>query len=186
MKIVFFVFVFSLFGNKLAFQNITRIRLFYAQEGTYAPVEVSCDPDSFICFLAEDGNVLTTYSDIFIVQFQKMYQRLLPGDSTMTVDPRIMTVVSYEENILNDIICWGEYFGINRNGQIMQDCDSLLNLIKTKIGWSNYTQEVEEAGVIIRLLSKGDNDILSLLISHINEVIIAALDDIPRYERILQ
>lgn len=108
-----------------------------------------------------------------------MYQRLLPGDSTMTVDPRIMTVVSYEENVPNDTIYWGEYFGINRNGQIMQDCDSLLNLIKTKIGWSHYTQDVEEAGAIIRLLSKCDNDILSLLISHINEVIIATLDDIP-------
>ncbi len=44
---------------------------------------------------------------MFIAQFQDLYSRLSHSDSTFLIDPRIMTVVSYEESIPNDTLYMG-------------------------------------------------------------------------------
>ena len=144
MKLILVTFVFLLFSNSLTSQDITKIRFIYGQEGALMPIAASCDI-SFIAQFGEDLNILTTYDGMFIAQFQDLYSRLSHSDSTFLIDPRIMTVVSYEESIPNDTLYMGEYFGIIKNGNRMQDNDSLLNLVKTKIGWTQYTRNVIEA-----------------------------------------
>jgi len=116
---------------------------------------------------------------MFIAQFQDLYSRLSHSDSTFLIDPRIMTVVSYEESIPNDTLYMGEYFGIIKNGNRMQDNDSLLNLVKTKIGWTQYTRNVIEAISIIEFLPYFDDDIAKILMSNINETFFATLNKLP-------
>ena len=98
MKLILVTFVFLLFSNSLTSQDITKIRFIYGQEGALMPIAVSCDI-SFIAQFGEDLNILTTYDGMFIAQFQDLYSRLSHSDSTFLIDPRIMTVVSYEESI---------------------------------------------------------------------------------------
>lgn len=168
-------------SNNLASQDINKIRFIYGQEGTYVPIAVSCDL-SFISRFGEDLNILTTYDDIFLARFQDLYSRLLPSDSTCLIDPRIMAVVSYDESIPNDTLYMGEYFGINKNGNCMQDSDSLLNLVKTKIGWTQHTRNVVEAKSIIRFLSYSDDDIVKILMSNIDKAFFVTLNQLPVIE----
>ena len=173
MKLILVTFVFLLFSNSLTSQDITKIRFIYGQEGALIPIATSCDI-SFIAQFGEDLNILTTYDGMFIAQFQDLYSRLSHSDSTFLIDPRIMTVVSYEESIPNDTLYMGEYFGIIKNGNRMQDNDSLLNLVKTKIGWTQYTRNVIEAISIIEFLPYFDDDIAKILMSNINETFLRA------------
>ena len=121
MKLILVTFVFLLFSNSLTSQDITKIRFIYGQEGALIPIAASCDI-SFIAQFGEDLNILTTYDGMFIAQFQDLYSRLSHSDSTFLIDPRIMTVVSYEESIPNDTLYMGEYFGIIKNGNRMTHC----------------------------------------------------------------
>lgn len=178
MKLILVTFVFLLFSNSLTSQDITKIRFIYGQEGTLIPIAASCDI-SFIARFGEDLNILTTYDGIFIAQFQDLYSRLSHSDSTFLIDPRIMTVVSYEESIPNDTLYMGEYFGIIKNGNRMQDNDSLLNLVKTKIGWTQYTRNVIEASSIIKFLSYSDDDIVKILMSNIDKTFFVTLNKLP-------
>ena len=90
-----------------------------------------------------------------------------------------MTVVSYEESIPNDTLYMGEYFGIIKNGNRMQDNDSLLNLVKTKIGWTQYTRNVIETNSIIKFLSYSDDDIVKILMSNIDKTFFVTLNKLP-------
>ncbi len=90
-----------------------------------------------------------------------------------------MTVVSYEESIPNDTLYMGEYFGIIKNGNRMQDNDSLLNLVKTKIGWTQYTRNVIETNSIIKFLSYSDDDIVKILMSNIDKTFFLTLNKLP-------
>lgn len=116
---------------------------------------------------------------MFIAQFQDLYSRLSHSDSTFLIDPRIMTVVSYEESIPNDTLYMGEYFGIIKNGNRMQDNDSLLNLVKTKNRLDTIYPDVIEAISIIEFLPYFDDDIAKILMSNINETFFATLNKLP-------
>ena len=61
----------------------------------------------------------------------------------------------------------------------MQDNDSLLNLVKTKIGWTQYTRNVIEASSIIKFLSYSDDDIVKILMSNIDKTFFVTLNKLP-------
>lgn len=177
MKLILVVCAFFMYSNSLSSQDIANIKFIYGIEGTSLPISASCEPNNFMSCFGDDLNFLTTYSDLFIEKFQKRYQELSPIDSTGIIDPRIMAIISYKEEIPNDTIYLGEYFGIYKNKQFMQNDTLLLNLIKTKIGWTYYTENTEIADSIIKLLSAYDDEFIKSFVSHINRTFTSSLKE---------
>lgn len=136
-RILIIALIVSLSGTLIS-KEISNIKLVYGLEGTHLMVSASCTPESFDSNFCEDINFLTTYDEIFIEQFNDLYEKLLyRKDSIKNIDPRIMTIIYYKDSISNDTIYFGEHYGISRNGILLQDNEDLLNLIKQKIGWVN-------------------------------------------------
>lgn len=102
-------------------------------------VSAKCTLESFEFSFGDDINFLTTYDGTFINQFENLYEKLLPrNDSIKDIDPRILTIIFYKDSTANDTIYFGEHYGISRNNKLFQDSDSLLRLVKRKIGWTEY------------------------------------------------
>ena len=171
MKRYFFMMLFVLLSKTLAGKDIDKIKLVFGAEGTFLPISASCSPESFNFSFGVDINFLTTYDDIFIREFSSLYKGLLPkneDDSIDAFDPRIMTVIIYRDySIPNDTICLGEFYGISFNGELMEDNEALLNLVKRKIGWNRINRKSEFMKDIQSLKRYYSNDLLLLSIDHI-------------------
>lgn len=141
MKQVNFILtvVFCLLGGVTIAKDTNRIKLVYGSEGTLLPVSAQCTPESFSFSFGDEINFLTTYDDFFVNRFLNLSEILSPkdpNDSIQFIDPRIMAIVMYgDSTIKNDTICFEEYYGICKNGTLMEDNNALLNLVKKKIGW---------------------------------------------------
>lgn len=128
-----------LLSGTLVSKDISKIKIVYGAEGTHLMVSAKCTPESFDFSFGDDINFLTTYDDAFIHQFKKLQEKLLPiNDSIKGIDPRILTVVFYKDSTANDTIYFGEHYGISCNDTLFQDNDSLLSLVKRKIGWTEF------------------------------------------------
>lgn len=138
VRIISLTVLFFLLNMKIQGQEILRIKFVYGSEDYSLPMVASCTPSSFSFCFEEGLNFLITYDKIFVDNFSKKYQKLHPQDSNkiaLEIDPRIMSIIEYSNDIPNDTVCFGKYHGVCKNGSLMEDDKELLILVKQKIGW---------------------------------------------------
>lgn len=138
-KIIYLFILAFLLNTKMYSQDIFSIKFVYGNEETSLPLVASCTVESFSFCFEDELNFLTTYDKQFINQFSKLYKELKlknKNDSLSEINPQIMSIIYYDdESIPNDTVCFGKSCGICKNSVIMEDDNTLLTLIKKKIGW---------------------------------------------------
>lgn len=70
---------------------------------------------------------------VFLNKFGLFIKELLPDSTCSGIDARIIGIIYYQDSYHQDTICLGEYWGIDLNGNFMQDNENLLSLVKENI-----------------------------------------------------
>ena len=144
-KIVVTILFFSI-SSILLYPKVTKIKFVFTEIGVTVPVAVSCDPESFNWFNILDYK--TVKDSIYISNFENLLMTLNPDTTNQSIDVRIMAIISHDDTIHKDTLCFGEFNGIDFNGILMQNNQELLKLVKQEV-WSkeNFDSVNEEDSI---------------------------------------
>lgn len=123
-------------------KTISKIKFVFTSEGVTTPVAIACTPEDFNWLNDLDHKIIRDSS--FISKFAILFDELIPDTSVCFIDARIMSIITYKDQVAKDTLCFGEHHGIDLNGTFMKNDPKLLLLVKKEIWPRDVPDEARE------------------------------------------
>lgn len=142
IKRLVILILFFIVSSVSLYSKITKIKFVFTEERITVPVAVSCNPECFNWFNILNYKIIEDSS--YMRKFEDMLITLEPDTINQYIDARIMAIISYDDTIQKDTLCFGEFNGIDFNGTLMQDNQELLKLVTLEVWPKNNFNSVNE------------------------------------------